>query len=807
VKDLEGTAELQADATYRPQAALPWSHDLRFKLSEGKLRHPLLPLPVDHLDAVLRCVDGHVTAEKLVGRAGQALVRVTRGELYPDGSDSVLRVRGEVEHLLVDRELCERLPERVKRFDALYRPAGTTRVEFDLCRQGGQWTRQHWILRPEGMSACFDKFRYPVDRIRGTLDISLHDRHTHVDLVGYAGSRPVTVRGDVIGEGQDAAVTLDIHGDSIPLDEKLIRALPPQYGPVARSFHLQGQGDIVARVRHTPGSTSFENHYAVDVHQAAVKWEPFPYPVEQVSAHLDIFPDHWELSKLHGTQKDGEVFATGRSFPVGPGRSSRDARIEMRVSGRRLRLDQDFKEAIQPFVGLVKTWNTFEPTGRLSFRAHIDRLGQQPVELDVTGELADSSVKPLFFPYQLHDLSARFHYSRNLLTLADVSARHGESRIWVPRGKVAFDPRGSFYATLTDLQANPLVPDEDLQRALPASLKKPWEALRLQGALALKTQLVVSQKDQPGVKPDIYWDGMMWLRDARAQVGVPLENLSGIVACQGRHNGQQIQGISCNVELSKATLFTQPFHDVHGRIDVYEKAPDVVVLGLKAPFFGGQISGPARLELGSTTRYELDLTASEVDLSAFGRHNLGPRSQLSGLVGGRLHLTGKGAGIGSLEGNGSLDMPKGHLYNLPLLLDLLKFLGLRWPDRTAFEQAHAAFGIHGERMSFSQLELYGNAISLHGEGDMKLDGSDVRLDFIPVWGRIEQVLPAVWQPLPSTIGKSLLKIEVRGKLGNGKDLRFHKKPIPGVLGPLMQMRDRIARAAGSEPPKNIEPGP
>jgi hypothetical protein len=39
-------------------------------------------------------------------------------------------------------------------------------------------------------------------------------------------------------------------------------------------------------------------------------------------------------------------------------------------------------------------------------------------------------------------------------------------------------------------------------------------------------------------------------------------------------------------------------------------------------------------------------------------------------------------------------------------------------------------------------------------------------------------------------------IEARGKLGNSNDLHFHKKPIPGVLNPLLQMRDRITRMAG-----------
>ena len=44
-------------------------------------------------------------------------------------------------------------------------------------------------------------------------------------------------------------------------------------------------------------------------------------------------------------------------------------------------------------------------------------------------------------------------------------------------------------------------------------------------------------------------------------------------------------------------------------------------------------------------------------------------------------------------------------------LDLIKFLGLRWPDRTLFEEAHAQFAIRGRRVRLGNVELFGNAVS------------------------------------------------------------------------------------------------
>ena len=66
-----------------------------------------------------------------------------------------------------------------------------------------------------------------------------------------------------------------------------------------------------------------------------------------------------------------------------------------------------------------------------------------------------------------------------------------------------------------------------------------------------------------------------------------------------------------------------------------------------------------------------------MQLEDFGRHNLGAATEFSGQAMARLHLTGSGSDVQGLEGQGSIEVPSGKMYNLPVLLDLLKLLGLR----------------------------------------------------------------------------------------------------------------------------------
>ncbi len=172
-----------------------------------------------------------------------------------------------------------------------------------------------------------------------------------------------------------------------------------------------------------------------------------------------------------------------------------------------------------------------------------------------------------------------------------------------------------------------------------------------------------------------------------------------------------------------------------------------------------------------------------IQLEPFGRHNIGNSSDIKGEAVGGLHLVGDGPEISDLKGHGQLDIPNGKLYRLPVILDLLKATGLRPPDRTAFEQAHASFAIDSGKLQVQELDLIGNAISLRGQGTVNLDGSHVNLDFNADWGPL-RVFPSSIVAIPQYISDQILKIKVRGKIG---DLHFDKELMPGVVDPIKKV--------------------
>jgi hypothetical protein len=789
---LEGRADIKAEFNYQPGATPALKHDVHCQLRQATVEHPALPLRLHNLSAALQCTQSKLILAKLKAAAGAGKIEGHAWVELPNLEDT-FAAELTASYLPLTQELAERLPTSVRRLHELFQPDGSAKVQFTCEKQKGQWVRNYCVLNPNEISICFKHFKYPIDRVTGFIDYDCLQHTSKFDAVGFSGTQPLTLRGNWKGTGPQAEAVIEIAGQNIPLDNKLYEALPPRIKAVAESFHAKGKGHFRGVIRRVPGSVDYKNTYQVHFVDCDVRWEKFPYPLEHVDGDLLIYPGFYEFKNFHGTHNGAEVFVHGQTLRC---EGKDDGKLVVNIMGRNLGLDGDLQQALEKFPGLKKTWETFSPKGRLCFQARVDQVPEQQQDLDITVDVAGCAIKPSFFRYSLHDVAGQFRYHHNKVELTNFTAKHDTSQLSIDHGTVDLFPRGGFYVELDDLRGNPVLADQELLAALPAALRTTVEAIHLKDQpFALQTKIVVAQGAEPAQLPEFFWDGQLWVRDAELRAGIDLNRVTGTVACRGLHNGRQMVGLCGNVYLNEASVYNQPLLGVRSHFVVRESAPDVMLFGLRAPVFGGDISGQGRLEFNSSLRYEIDLTASQIQLEEFGRHNLGPNHQLAGIAAGRLHLQGQGADLNGLEGNGSIDVPYSpmtRLLNLPLLLDLLKFLGLRWPDRTAFEEAHAAFSIHGNRMSISQLDLLGNAVSLYGKGEVNLDGTDLQLDMFPSWGRAEQMLPSVVRSIPSTISKQLLKIEMRGKVGGKEgDLQFTKRPVPGLVDPLLQMRDRM----------------
>jgi hypothetical protein len=800
--DVQGLLSGQADLHVHLDGATTPHYKVSATLNRGKIIHPKLPLDLDEVHAKVHCEDGRLTVEQATARSGEAMIEGSGTTLLPNPEKNYQATLS-VNRLAVNKRLLERLPESYQKIRDLFQPNGPATLRIDCECRDGQHTNQHCYIHPKRMNALYKNFPYPIDGIQGELAYDLLKAALKIDLKAELAGQPITLKGTWIGQREETDADVHIQGANIPLDERLLSALPKEHQPAARSFHASGMADFDIHVRRAPHQ-HFTNHYQVRFHHGAMKWDHFKYKLGQVSGVLDIFPDHWEFNKFEGTNGRGLVKVSGRSQrthqaePTSPDAPA-EHRFQVCVVGQNVDLNEELYNALQPQQGMTAVWDTFQPTGRVDFRADIDHVTggtkrRFADDIALLVNLRDGTATPRFYRVPVKDVQGIFLYDKNRVKMWNVKGAHkAGSRAELTYGTVDLYPSAGYFADLSGFRGEPLVFNEEMLDALPEHARKALQTLQIkeQPFQVKAERLVIAQPAGPNQPPEVFWDGECQLKDTKLNLGLAVDNVTGKVACRGRHDGKKFEAVFGNVAWQKAELLKQPFHDIQSHFYVLKERPDTVMLDLKAPIFGGELSGQGKVELGPQGVYDLNLTASQVKLEEFARHNLRDQAQWKGLAEGRLHIFGRAGSPESLEGNGSIDVRTGKLYNLPFLLDLLKFLGFRWPDRTMFEEAHAVFALKGKRVTVNRLDLLGNVISFWGRGEVNADGSDVQLDFYPTWGRLDQVLPPVVRNIPPTISKMLVKIEARGRLsGNSEDLHFSQRLVPPLFDPILQLGDR-----------------
>ncbi len=839
IEEASGAARMHAGIQYHAGAEPAWRNQVRLELTDGRLTHRALPLPLENIAISARCDDGTMAIDRLTAKAGPADVVLAcqflppnalgpvhgalsqsrsptphPATLIPAALDHVRSMDLCIRHLSVGPELFARLPAAFQKYDQVYAPTGPLDLTVKLDRSAGPAVLKA-RLRPDGMAGRFEEFPYPVHEVRGCLDLTIptaRPPRLEVDLTAEAAARrPVTIQGWVEGDAPTPGYDITVSGDAIPFDGRLIDALPAKFQSVARAYHPRGRCDVAAHLSRTVGELHPNQRYTVGFRgDAAVCYDLFPVPLDRLAGSLDITLGDGAPMTSHGTWicKFNDIraaYAGARVEIDGQARPTEDGtRVDLTIRGRNVPLDETLAAAFaNPRMKLGPVWEMFRPMGRFDFTAEVAHTDKHlaPPEYDIRVRHTGAIIRPTFFPLELADLTGSFRLTRGQVEVSRYTARRGPTRFEFGGGTVRFG-EGWHYADVHALRVEPLPVDEALVTALPPALQMVFHALRPTGSIAvdLDRLIIDHPPDLPGPPqpPVLYWDGRLTFADAALNTGVAWTGVTGTIASEGRYRGQLLDGVNGHIALDRATVFGQPLTKINVGARVLPEHPhELQFYSAQGQLFGGHLYGVGHVAFGAGLQYEMDLKAINLQLEEAARHNhVGGTTHMSGLTKAELYLRGTGYGMDELDGGGNVHIPDGKMYNLPLVLDLLKVVtALHAPDGTAFEEAHVEFKVHGKRIQVTRLDLLGSAISLGGKGEMDLDGSNLAMDFYAAWGHIAQMLPPGVREVPSWLSKNLLLVKAQGKLGG--QLTFHAEPVPLLVDPVRQLVDR---ARGRAPP-------
>jgi len=162
------------------------------------------------------------------------------------------------------------------------------------------------------------------------------------------------------------------------------------------------------------------------------------------------------------------------------------------------------------------------------------------------------------------------------------------------------------------------------------------------------------------------------------------------------------------------------------------------------------------------------------------------KQTLQGTVLATVDLQGNGISSNAIGGQGKIQLGNANIYELPLMISMLKILSIRVPDPNAFSTADIDFRIQGEHFYFDRIDFKGDAISLFGKGEMDFQQA-IRLTFHALVGRGELEVPLLKEFFRGA-SQQMMLIHVDGTLQNP---RTRKEAFPGVNQAIQDLTDDL----------------
>jgi hypothetical protein len=202
-----------------------------------------------------------------------------------------------------------------------------------------------------------------------------------------------------------------------------------------------------------------------------------------------------------------------------------------------------------------------------------------------------------------------------------------------------------------------------------------------------------------------------------------------------------------------------------------------------ARVYGGYAQADARVLLGDEPRFSVQALLTDADLKRFAHENIPGKQKLDGKVLASVDVSGSGRGVHSLLGRGQVRLTQADIYELPLMVSLLKLLSIKSPDSTAFTNSAIDYRIEGDHVYLDKITFDGDAISLEGSGEMAFDTA-IKLTFHALVGRSEWQLPGL-KTVMGAASRQLMQIHVSGTLA---DAKMTREVLPAVNQALQQVQ-------------------
>jgi hypothetical protein len=801
---LRAEADVKFQIKHDPAAQVPLQFSASGNLSQGRFDDPRLPRPLSDIRSRFEVSNSGIDLRGLVARSGQTTIRMSAHRKgFADTSPMV--IDAEIQELELDQSLLETLPDSLRTHWLKYHPTGKIDARLKLTFDGESW-HPEFLIQCQNVSFAFYKVPYRLEYTTGRLE--LKDDVFTLQLIAFGSNRRVRIDGEIRQPFSEPVGWVDVASENVPIDEKLLTALPEKARDVVRSLDPRGTIDVSSHLWCDAPDDTFHCRLIVTLNRCAIRYQRFPYPINNIRGTLEMLDDRWTSRNLTGSNGTGSIRCDVLFQPPSEG-----GELQLDFKAENILLENELRDALP--TNMQQVWNDFHPAGMVDlprvfvvFQPSDKRLNVKVIAKPISER---TSIQPVYFPYRLDRLQGILEYSDGQVTLSDLRAQHGNVKASA-KGVCTFLPDGSWRFALQNLYVDRLQFDRELLPALPGPFRKTIAAMAPAGPFNLSGTLVLARSGVPDAPLTSFWNVDLNFQQGALDVGLKLDQLHGATKLIGEYDGEKF---GCRGELSidsvrykeiQLTGIRGPFWIDNERVlfgswidrptpgpanpNEPVRPPQSVV----ATIFGGRIETNGRVILGPTPRYRFESRLFEADLARCAQEMIPGRQSLKGKIQGEIDIGGFGRSLNNLSGRGMLRLYDADVYELPAMVSLLKILSIRTPDRSAFSTSDIDFRIEGEHIYCERMKFSGDAISLVGDGEVNFN-TELKMKLHAMVGRADRSVPIVSDILGGA-SQQIMQLNVGGTLHNPEITR---EAFPGVNQALQQLqsdRQRDGRGWG-----------
>ena len=772
-------------------------------ISDGRFENHQLQRPITDINAKFECDERTLTVKPLTARYGDSRVTLV---IQRHGYDakSPTHLWCDATRLAVNRKLLESLPiaanhkrSLLETFDK-FKPVGILSGIASTVFNGKRWTYDA-MLDCNDMSFTHRDFPYPIVQCRQGW-VRLTNDLLKFKLLGKAGNAPVDVSGNFKNPGPTATGEGRIKTrQPLAIDDALIAAANPKLRDFVQRLKLRGRVTVNAIFRKDePRIGPMDREITIGLTDGWVKYSAFPYPISNIDGDIKLNNDTWTFSNLKGVNDRCTITCSGDRIP------GRPIPLQLKFGVTDVPLDHDLRSAVPPHVR--KMWDDIQPRGVVDnatiWLDHATGMSKPDVRIVAAKgprkpdslPTDDLRIRPVWFSYPFDAVTGAIAYEngtiRNLRR--PLRAKHQRVRLSTDlQGEFSRNGRWDFQLPKMIVHGLQL-PDKQFSSALPKDLAIAMDRLKFQGFIAINGQLGFSGNARSdSVRTN--WAVDLDMENASFNAGLDMHGAHGRVRLSGEHLDRNLE-CRGNLRLESIMHKDIQFTDVRSplwfdgsTLIVGSKVPANIGASppqLRARVHGGMLFADATVVVQDTPFFKLVAQLEDANVRSLAR-DIDPKySGITGKLSGGINLKGSAKGWSTLDGKGTLHVREANLYELPVVLALLKRLRHGDSDNSAFTTCDLSYEITGQDILFDQFDLSGESLTLKGTGwsgpqnTTTLDNASrkISLDFYSIVGRENMLMP-ILRPVLGEASRQFLLVEVRGTLDNPTT---RQKVLPGL---------------------------